>query len=215
MRPDLQGLEITRGELRRLCGVRVSHLLRPAKISTAIAEGLKTLFIVLLLVEGGLLLFWIFPDRLPWIIAVTVAIALLLIIHDIRKIRLSLTHKNLIHLIDDTERFNNVIAAIHINDQIEAAGNSNVAIQDRDTVIEALKFTREDLVRALKTERILRNNHQFIVRNPDLFANNLTALAALQTSDRASEHGKLLNEALQIAVSARTEIEKLHDRPLE
>jgi hypothetical protein len=115
-------------------------------------------------------------------------------------------------LLSDVERYNNVIKAIHINDQIEAAGNADVSIQERKRVLEALKLTRADLIRALKTERILRENKNFIISNTELFANNLSTLSAMQVSEKASEHGRLLNEALQIALDVQLEMKRLQSQ---
>ncbi|MBD3562318.1 hypothetical protein H6S82_26280 [Planktothrix sp. FACHB-1355] len=72
-----------------------------------------------------------------------------------------------------------------------------------------MKLTREDIIRALKTEKVLRENEQFIKINPELFANNLTALAALQVDEQASEYGRYLNEAFQIGLSIQDEMKKL------
>lgn len=115
-------------------------------------------------------------------------------------------------LLKDVERYNAVIKAIDINDQIEAAGNPDVAIQQRERVIEALNVTRLDLVRALKTERILRENKNFILNNADLFTNNLATLTSMQVTEQATENGRLLNEALQIALDVQYEMRKLQNQ---
>jgi hypothetical protein len=62
--------------------------------------------------------------------------------------------------------------------------------------------------------RILRENKDFIDRRYELFANiesNLAALMALDVSDRASEYGRLLNEALEIGMSVHKEVRKLQN----
>jgi hypothetical protein len=115
-------------------------------------------------------------------------------------------------LLNDVERYNSVIKAIDINDQIEDAGNLGVGIQEREKVLAALELTRNDLIRALKTERILRENKSFIITNSDLFANNLAALASMQITEEATEHGKLLNEALQISLDVQQEMKKLQNK---
>jgi uncharacterized membrane protein YgaE (UPF0421/DUF939 family) len=115
-------------------------------------------------------------------------------------------------LLSDVERYNNVIKAIHINDEIEAAGNVDVTIKERHKVLEALSLTRADLIRALKTERILRENKNFIISNSELFTNNLPTLSALQVNEQASEHGRLLNEALQIALDVQLEMKRLQSQ---
>lgn len=115
-------------------------------------------------------------------------------------------------LLNDVERYNSVIKAIDINDQIEDAGNLGVGIEEREKVLAALELTRNDLIRALKTERILRENKTFIITNSDLFANNLAALASMQITEEATEHGKLLNEALQISLDVQQEMKKLQNK---
>jgi hypothetical protein len=114
-------------------------------------------------------------------------------------------------LLNDVERYNSVIKAIDINDQIEDVGNLGVGIQERETVLAGLKLTRDDLVRAIKTERILRENKSFIITNADLFTNNLATLASMQVNEEATEHGRLLNEALQISLDVQHEMKRLQN----
>jgi hypothetical protein len=87
-----------------------------------------------------------------------------------------------------------------------------MSLSDRQKVIEALTLTKEDLVRALKAERVLRENKNFLVGNPELLTTNLRTLQTLQVNDRASEYGRLLNEALQIAAGVQQEMTKLHNK---
>ncbi|MEG4074169.1 hypothetical protein QUA30_15760 [Microcoleus sp. Pol14C2] len=117
-------------------------------------------------------------------------------------------------LLDEVEKYHEVIQALDIIDRLTDAGNLQANLINRGDAIEALKITRESLVCALKTERILRDNQQFIGRRYELFANiesNLAALMALDVSDRATEYGRLLNEALEIGMSVHKEVRKLQN----
>ncbi|MEG4283554.1 hypothetical protein QUB68_10540 [Microcoleus sp. A006_D1] len=117
-------------------------------------------------------------------------------------------------LLDEVEKYHEVIQALDIIDRLTAAGNLQANLINRQDAIAALQITRESLVCALKTERILRENQQFIGRRYELFANiesNLAALMALDVSDRASEYGRLLNEALEIGMSVHKEVRKLQN----
>jgi hypothetical protein len=117
-------------------------------------------------------------------------------------------------LLDEVEKYHEVIQALDIIDRLTAAGNLQANLINRQDAIEALKITRESLVCALKTEKILRENQKFIGRRYELFANiesNLAALMALDVSDRASEYGRLLNEALEIGMSVHKEVRKLQN----
>ncbi|MEG4027093.1 MULTISPECIES: hypothetical protein [unclassified Microcoleus] len=117
-------------------------------------------------------------------------------------------------LLDEVEKYHEVIQALDIIDRLTDAGNLQANLINRGDAIEALKITRESLVCALKTERILRENQQFIGRRYELFANiesNLAALMAMDVSDRATEYGRLLNEALEIGMSVHKEVRKLQN----
>ncbi|MEQ8961286.1 MAG: hypothetical protein RLP02_25740 [Coleofasciculus sp. C2-GNP5-27] len=212
MQPDLQGLEITKGELKHLSGVNVDSVLRPPTLPKFIAEITKSLLIIILISLSGFVLIQVFPEHLQSLIAIHALPAITLFLNDIRKIAISQNCKNLIRLFEDVKRFNRVIKAIDINDKIEAVGNPSVSLKNRGQVIQALRLTRSDIIRALKTERILRENAKFIKYNSELFDTNLMALTALQVSDQATEHGRLLNEALQIVVDVQQEMRTLQNR---
>jgi len=121
----------------------------------------------------------------------------------------------LANLGDKVDKYNEVIAAVELIDRLMDAGNLPVNLINREAVMEALVVTRESLVCALKTERIMRENEALIGRNSQLFTNldnNLTALMALDVSNRASEYGRLLNEALEIGMSVQKEVRRLQDK---
>ena len=120
--------------------------------------------------------------------------------------------KSVRRLVKDVDRYKAVIKAEDNNDQLEEAGNSGEGLSDREKVIQALSLMKVDLVRALKTERILRENKTFIAKHPHLFTTNVTALTALHLSDLASEYGRVLDQALQVAVGVQEEMRKLQNR---
>ena len=232
MRRDLEGLLITKGEIRRLSGVSGDDIIRHYTMQesqkrskffykqTTVVSSLTGMLFLGSLTFGDVML-WQFrgitfdlmiANQVPWSIFSAMAIGSLVVATASRFLWLkNNTHKaeSFLRLLDDVEKYNDLIAAIDLNDQLEDVGNSEVKIINRQEVIAALRHTRENLVRALKTERIFRENQQVISRNPELFANDLTALAAAQVSDRATERGRLLNEALQIALNAQAEMRKL------
>ena len=212
MRADIQGLQITVGELKHLTGAGPDRVYRPASATKFAREVLKTVGLIVLVLISCWLLVAIFPRAYVLWLALHLAAIAGLIFEDAWKIRCSRQNQHLINLFDDVDRYNGIIKAIEINDKIEDAGNVEVKIGDRAKVIQALQLIRDDLVRALKTERILRENKKFVDTNSDLFANNLRTLNALQISDRSSQPGRLLNEALQLAMAVQAEMKKLQDR---
>ncbi|MEH2119558.1 hypothetical protein [Nostoc sp.] len=235
MRDDLQGLEISQDELQKLTNLPVNaHLLiitnslqKLAKIyiqKIKSSEGATVIFIGFATFVFGYLLFdiiikiflswitipsWIVLTILGlWVGGLTQSILYLIWRRKSKVVKLNMTNSLQI-LLNDVQRYNTVIKAIDINDQIEEAGNPEVLIKERENVLAALKLTKADLVRALKTERILRENKSFILSNTELFVNNLATLTAMQVNEQATEHGRLLNEALQIALDVQHEMKRL------
>ncbi|MFQ4144125.1 hypothetical protein [Chlorogloeopsis sp. ULAP02] len=239
MRDDLKGLEISQSELQLLTNLPVNNemtnIIHPLKIfirdwitKAQGPEGATVVFIGTAVFVLSYVIFDVFVGRnfanltnLPsWMILIIFCFfsgsIIQLSLYVIWKQKLRIIEENMTHslniLLNDVNRYNSVVKAIDINDQIEDAGNYGVEIKERSKVIEALQLTRLDLIRALKTERILRENKKFIIKNTELFTNNLAALTAMQVTEQASEHGRLLNEALQIALDVQHEMRRLESQ---
>jgi hypothetical protein len=217
VQPDLIGLEISKGELRRLTGFDPDDVFRPSVMSNRqlrngffIDEMLATLALSVLIV-GSIYAFIILPTIGS---SIPVAIALLILVPIVVLIGRELWRRKscpkvLTILLDEVDKYHTVIKAIDINDQLATSGNSDSKINDREKAIAALQLIREDLVLALKTERILRDNKKLLANNQELFVNNLANLQALQVSSQAGEYAQFLNESLQIALDVQAEIKKL------
>jgi hypothetical protein len=81
-------------------------------------------------------------------------------------------------------------------------------LRNRSKTLEALALTRKDFVRALKTERILRENRGFIA-NSSMFDTNLGAIESLSVIDEAGEWNVIINQVVQVALEVNNEIKKL------
>lgn len=127
--------------------------------------------------------------------------------------------KTLAHLLDDVDKHNEIIDALQVLDELTAVQNtatlgvnSTSPLENRADVLQALSATRESLVCGLMTERVLRKHQRAMTRRHDLFTNietNLATLQRLQVDQAANDYGHLLNDALQIGMSVRHEIEQL------
>ncbi|MEH2062961.1 MAG: hypothetical protein V7K50_11845 [Nostoc sp.] len=235
MRDDLQGLEISQDELQKLTNLPVNEeliiitnpLKRLAKTyiqklkssegATVVFIGFSTFVFVYILFDILIKIFATWITIPSWILLIILGLwiggftqtSLYLIWKSRSKVVRNNMTSSLRILLNEVNRYNTVIRVIDINDQIEEAGNPEVVIEERDGVVEALKLTKADLVRALKTEKILRENKSFILSNTELFVNNLATLTAMQVTEQATEHGRLLNEALQIALDVQHEMKRL------
>ncbi|MEH1787325.1 MAG: hypothetical protein V7L23_17540 [Nostoc sp.] len=235
MQDDLKGLEISQDDLQKLTNLPVNEELliitntlnRFARIyiqklkssegATVVFIGFSTFVFVYILFDLIVKIFVTWITIPSWILLIILGLwvgsftqtILYLIWKSRSKVVKNNMTKSLHILLNEVNRYNTVIRVIDINDQIEEAGNPEVVIKEREGVIEALQLTKADLVRALKTERILRENKNFILSNTELFVNNLATLTAMQVTEQATEHGRLLNEALQIALDVQHEMKRL------
>jgi hypothetical protein len=238
VRNDLQNLEISQKELENLTNLPVNselivirNILKKVcqKIITQIkgSEGATVVFLSIsvsifayLILDVFIKIFAAWIDIPSWLLLIILSlvgcVSTQVILYywwiNQQKILKKNMTISLEILLKDVERYNSVIKVIDINDQIEDAGNPGVSIKERGKVIAALKLTRSDLIRALRTERILRENKNFILSNTELFTNNLAALTAIQVTEQATEHGRLLNEALQIALDVQYEMRTLQSQ---
>ncbi len=113
------------------------------------------------------------------------------------------------HLLDEIDRFNEMVSAVEILEELSVARNSQLSLENREEVVEALHLTRESLVCGLMTERVMRKHQQFMARRQEMFSSierNLATLQRLQVSDEASDYGRLLNEAIQIGTIVHKEL---------
>ncbi|MGB3754926.1 MAG: hypothetical protein WBA07_00945 [Rivularia sp. (in: cyanobacteria)] len=238
MRDDLKGLAINQKELRKLTNLPIKEeliiIINPLKLfvrefiqkikgpegATAIFIGLAVILSCYIVFDLVIKMFANWVQLPSWLLFIKLCFIgggiTQLILYMTWKKRVAVFKENLTYslntLLHEIDRFNAVIRAIDINDKIEAAGNTEVGIKERRRVIEALEYTRADLVRALRTEKILRENKKFIVNNSELLANNLATLTQMQVTERASEHGRLLNEALEIAMDVQQEMKRLQSQ---
>ena len=121
----------------------------------------------------------------------------------------------LINLLDEVNKYNELVEAVDIIERLEAANQSERNLMNRDALISAIEITRSSLIAALRTEKLLRENKGLIARRSEIFAyleNNFTTLMALDSSNKAGEYGRLLNESLQIGMSVHKEVRKLQKR---
>jgi len=213
---DLIGLEFSKGELKRLTGIDPEDVFRTSifknreKRFRFLFNKILICFALSSIIVGFIYTFIILPTIGS---SSQMAIALLVIVPIAVALgrwfwRKQTCPEALTNLLNDVDQYHAVIKAIDVNDQLETA-RTKLSLSDRVLIIEALQLTREDLVRALRTERSLRDNKNLIATNSEMFTNNLKALTAIQVSTQASEYGRILNAALQIGIDVQEEMRKL------
>lgn len=105
-------------------------------------------------------------------------------------------------LLDEVNTYNSVLEEIAFVDQLEEAGNP-VNIQDRHQVIETLQQIRAELIRALKTEKLFRENPHFTMKD---FSLDLFSWQRLELDEHAQQYEQFVNEALEIGLRVREDM---------
>ncbi|PZO35307.1 MAG: hypothetical protein DCF19_24180 [Pseudanabaena frigida] len=113
----------------------------------------------------------------------------------------------ILRLFAEVDKCNKTICDIDVFDRLKDAGNP-IKLESRESAIAALRMPRNDIVRALKTERILREHPDF---HPDRFDIDLNAFAAIQMCDRAKEYGRIFDTTLQIAIEVKKAMSELQE----
>ncbi|NCR40503.1 MAG: hypothetical protein GPJ21_11910 [Microcystis aeruginosa W13-11] len=222
MRPDLQELEITLGELKRLTGFNWQRYQKSKRVY--LLRPIRTILFLQMYLLGMLGSFFgigAFGNLYNMVAGYTgygfsgalfgfIFFALLSILCFWLLARIGNEYNKTNVFGKEINQYYQLILNINTLDELEAVGNP-VKLNEREKVLEALRINRENLVRALQTERILRENPQF---RPEQFNIDLSGLRSLQAREKATEYGRFLDEALQIGVSVQTEMRKLENKRL-
>lgn len=121
------------------------------------------------------------------------------------KKKLSMIKPNYLGIVlDEVDQYNKVVESLIITDQLEKAGNKGI-LRDKDKVIKAVQEVKAELIRALKTEKILRDNPGY---SPDKIVMDFSALRALDVSN-LGEYTKVINDSWEIALRVQDEMNKL------
>jgi hypothetical protein len=126
--------------------------------------------------------------------------------------------KSLARLMDKVDKYNRVIQAIALIDELQSASRSPSrcnSLSIRKEVIQALSITKETLSSALQAEKLMRKHRKFLSSHHELFANlenNFTNLISFDLNHPVNEYTHLVNESLQIGLSVHKELKKLNNQ---
>ncbi|MBE9142319.1 hypothetical protein [Planktothrix mougeotii] len=211
---DLEGLEITPGEIKHWSGINQKLLYRPATVKKLLGEGLKTFFILLLLLISYWVWSLIFPELSLILIIIYLIMGGLLILEDSVKLWNTLTRPQFVKLCHQVERYNAIVKALKIYDQLDAIAHPPGKLNNREAIIAALNLIRTELIKGLKIERTLKNYQKFIQQHSELFDPNFTALTVLQTEKPTTEQGRLLYQAFEIASDVHQQLKQLQEQQI-
>lgn len=232
MHPDIRNLQITEQDLERITGKEISLL----SIGSAyrITRFKNPRYLVPFLLSEAITLFLISIFSLPISILIfqylgrpidnrqaqvefaIFVFTLTLILFTFWNLLAWTRSKKmacLSHLLDEVDKYNQVIAAIDICDRLKSASNQPVNrdqhLEHREDILQALELTRDSLICGLTTEKILREHCNFVSSHRQLFDNieqNLIALESLEVKNQADQYSSMLNDALVIGMNVQKEM---------
>jgi hypothetical protein len=222
VQPDLIGLEITKGELRRLTKINPNDVFRPSALKNQkqrrrakrgfllrwqfFIKEVKETLLLSLIIAGVLYALVILPTIGSAIflgVGLLIAISIAVIVG--RLFWRQLAYPNTLKmLLDAVDKYHTIIQAVDNCDQ-----QSEMNLPGRETAIAALQMLREDLVRALKIERISRERKKLSADYQELFVNNLANLQALEVNAPKGAYNSFCQQLLQIDLEVQSLVRKL------
>jgi hypothetical protein len=109
----------------------------------------------------------------------------------------------LIHLLDEIDRFHEVLEAIALVDQLAVAQGKASSAEH----LETLQLTRDCLITGLKTERILREKRSWTMQDGAIhLQQSLALLKTLDLQTQADEYAEILQQSVAIAERVQQEL---------
>jgi hypothetical protein len=231
MQTDIKNLQITEQDLERVTGKEVSRLFigstyrasvlksRKCLVPFLLSEAITLFLISIFSLPITILLFQAFgkpinnrQDQIGFAVFVCVLALILFASWNFFAWIKAKKMTCLSHLLDEVDKYNQVIFAVDICDRLKSVGNQSANLNHREDILQALELTRDSLICGLTTEKILREHHSFLSDRRTLFANieqNLIALESLDVQNQADQYSSLLSDALVIGINVQREMFKL------
>lgn len=110
----------------------------------------------------------------------------------------------------ELENYNKIIKSIDVKEQINYVLNSiNEPIEKE--ALDALSKIKDNLIKALKIEKILRDNKDISIKNLESLNLTFAELQFTDISKQASDYSELVEQILDVGVSLNQEFEILRD----
>ncbi|MEM9541583.1 MAG: hypothetical protein AAGA60_19070 [Cyanobacteria bacterium P01_E01_bin.42] len=120
--------------------------------------------------------------------------------------------KSLTHLLGEIEKYNRVVHSVTFVDRLNSLKSSESSeAEKRWETFNLLQTIRHSLMTALKVERLMREQTQWIASRYELLAtleSDLDVLMEFTARQDEQDNSQLFNEALQIGLNVHQEIKK-------
>ncbi len=112
------------------------------------------------------------------------------------------------------ERFDKLVQALGVADSVQDVLGQAPSEADRQRALQVLAINRDNLVRALRVERLLRENRKLLADvGAGAIQEALLPMEAVRIDARASEYARIVTENLAIAAEVQTAFDELTHAP--
>jgi hypothetical protein len=109
---------------------------------------------------------------------------------------------------ESIERYNALVRALDVRDRLSRARGSGEPVGD-EAVLRAIRTTRENLVRAVRVQRVLRDGRDVVLDADALRIGELVPVEALRIEQTAEAYSELAGETLAIAAEVQQAYDEL------
>jgi hypothetical protein len=114
--------------------------------------------------------------------------------------------QTLLHLLDEIDRYHEVLEAIAVVNQLAVAQGKAPPTEHHEAAV-TLQLTRDCLITGLKTERILREQNNWMVQDRAThLEQSLALLKTLELQTQADEYAGILQQSVAIAERVQQEL---------
>jgi hypothetical protein len=123
---------------------------------------------------------------------------------------------SLFPLMDELDRYHQVLTALHVNQRIaEITADGEATIPPNQLhLLTTAQTMRDNLVKAMQIERLLRENPNPTGFDPVEFAVTFSDTPSDQVMDQAKTYQDLLNQTLDLGLTVQAEMKSLNKRGL-
>jgi hypothetical protein len=119
--------------------------------------------------------------------------------------------ERLVPLLADVARYHRVLSALNVSEQLMAASGTRPDAKAREEVLRGLRQTREQLLVALRTERVLRKHRDLLDGLAALPIAELGSFEAVRIADVGNDYRRLAEDTVSLAADLERTVRAMRD----
>jgi hypothetical protein len=209
---DPKDLYITREDFQMISGIDADriHASRPWRFPyaytffvVAVVSLVAAISVVAIISQNFSVLHVVFSSLLSFVTVISLRDVIA------RRSKFRRVYKSLKSLSLEIKKYNIIVQTFDMKTQLDSIRYNEDFSEDWYQLRDFLEVAHENLIAALKVERILRDNKTILDQNPRLVADYLIGLDSFDIEDKAGEWSYLFDDAMEVAIAVRNEMQTL------